>query len=147
MENSNNEDGFEIAVLTKLSGGISVWLKTAEVGANVERYDIIRLPSSTTRSYKVRAYNSAGKSAHSDSASATTLPSSPTTLRFENDLYSSARGTINWGNLNTVLSLRVCPTELSVRTGAGAYELLQASIGDHNLKILSSKKIIKPVPR
>ena len=86
--------------------------------------------------YRVRArYLVAGMTkytAYSEVRSAIIAPSSgPSSLKIINNLYSGVEGTypnqIDWGNLNTVLTLRVGPTWDSVNTGSGAYELLQAS--------------------
>lgn len=56
-----------------------------------------------------------------------TAQAGPTTLRIINDLCAANDGTYNWSLLNTVITLRVGPTEDSARYGTGAHELLQSS--------------------
>jgi len=68
-DNATNETGFRIE--RKTTGGFS---QIATVGANVTTYSNTGLNSSTTYTYWVCAYNSAGTSAYSNVASATTLP-------------------------------------------------------------------------
>jgi hypothetical protein len=65
---AGNETGFRIE--RKTTG---VFSQIATVGANVTSYGNTGLNSSTTYTYRVRAYNSADTSAYSNEASATTL--------------------------------------------------------------------------
>jgi len=67
-DNATNEDGFEIE---RSLDGASFSLR-ATVGANVTSYSDTGLAASTTYYYRVRAYNSAGKSDYSNTASAMT---------------------------------------------------------------------------
>ena len=69
-DNSNNESGFQIQ---RSSDGVTFRL-IAAVGANVTTYTDSGRTAGTTYYYRVRAYNSAGYSAPSNVASATTLP-------------------------------------------------------------------------
>jgi hypothetical protein len=65
---SGNESGFKIERGTATSS----WSQIATVGTNVTSYASTGLTASTTYSYRVRAYNTAGDSAYSNTASATT---------------------------------------------------------------------------
>lgn len=69
-DNSSNEDGFKIdrckgATCTNFS-------QIATVVNNVENYSNTGLQKNTTYRYRVRAYNSGGDSAYTDTASAKT---------------------------------------------------------------------------
>src|SRR5882672_1031017 len=71
-DNSGNEDGFKIE---RWNGGSYSQINT--VGANVTTYADSGLAASTTYSYRIRAYNSAGDSSYSNESSATTLTPPP----------------------------------------------------------------------
>jgi len=76
-DNSTNEDGFRIeraAGLNSTQGFIEI----ATVGANVTTYIDAELPNSTPYTYRLRAYNTAGNSGYSNSASSTTPPAPAT---------------------------------------------------------------------
>ena len=66
---SNNEDGFKIE--TSADGG-TTFTEIATVGANETAYSDTGLPASTTRHYRVRAFNAVDNSDYSNTASATT---------------------------------------------------------------------------
>jgi uncharacterized protein (TIGR02145 family) len=68
-DNSNNETGFKI----ERSLNNSTWAEIATVVSNVTTYQNTDLTASTTYYYRARAYNSAGNSTYSLTASATTL--------------------------------------------------------------------------
>jgi hypothetical protein len=80
---SSSETGFEIDRAAASSGP---WTQIATVGANVTIYSNTGLTASTTYYYRVRATNSAGDSANSNVASATTqappatVPAAPSGL-------------------------------------------------------------------
>jgi fibronectin type III domain protein/beta-propeller repeat-containing protein len=76
VDNSNNENGFEIERTTVLSGP---WTKIATTGAGVKSYANTGLSGSITYYYRVRAYKTGGSSfsAYSNTANATTLASVP----------------------------------------------------------------------
>jgi subtilisin len=76
-DNSSFEGGFKIE---RWNGSSYVQINT--VGANVTTYADTGLASSTTYSYRVRAFNNAGDSAYSNEASATTLSSCPSGCTF-----------------------------------------------------------------
>ena len=82
-DSDNTEQGFKIE---RCSGtGCCDFAQIATVGANVTSYSNTGLTASTSYSYRVRAYNAAGDSGYSDSASAVTLaaptlPAAPTNL-------------------------------------------------------------------
>src|SRR5512143_2206920 len=79
----NTEQGFKIERCTGV--GCTNFTQIATVGANVTSYSNTGLTASTSYSYRVRAYNAAGDSGYSNSASATTpaapaVPAAPTNL-------------------------------------------------------------------
>lgn len=75
-DNSNNEAGFKI---DRSSDGGVTWPSTYSVGAGVTSYQDKGLSASSTYSYRVYAYNSAGNSGYAGPTSATTqsLPAPP----------------------------------------------------------------------
>ncbi len=80
-DNSNNEDGFRIERCQ--NAGCSTFTEIATVGTNVVSYQNTGLTAGTTYQYRVRAYNTAGNSGYSNTASATTtvtLPAAPSAL-------------------------------------------------------------------
>ena len=70
-DNSNNESGFKIERCQ--GAGCSNFSQIATVGTNVTTYSNTGLLASTSYTYRVRAYNSAGDSGYSTTTSATTL--------------------------------------------------------------------------
>jgi hypothetical protein len=82
-DSDNTEQGFKIERCT--GAGCSNFAQIAAVGANVTSYSNTGLTASTSYSYRVRAYNAAGDSDYSNTASAVTqaapaLPAAPTNL-------------------------------------------------------------------
>jgi hypothetical protein len=71
-DTSSNETGFKIERSTSTIS----WAQIATVGTNVTSYSSTGLSASMTYSYRVRANNTAGDSAYSNTASATTSGSS-----------------------------------------------------------------------
>jgi len=71
IDHSNNESGFKVYRSSKRRGGVR---RIATVGANVTTFANTGLRASTRYRYRVRAYNSAGNSADSNTATATTNP-------------------------------------------------------------------------
>lgn len=69
-DNSQDESGFEI---DRSADGV-VWANIATVAANMTSHADTSLASATTYFYRVRAVNSGGASAYSNTANATTLP-------------------------------------------------------------------------
>jgi fibronectin type 3 domain-containing protein len=89
-DNSNNETEFKIERST--DAGVT-FTEIATVGANVTTYADTGLTQLTTYSYRVRASNSAGDSAYSNTATvALVLPAAPTNL--------AASGVGNSGQVN-----------------------------------------------
>jgi hypothetical protein len=83
MDTDNSETGFKIERCT--GAGCSDFVQIATVGANVTSYSNTGLAASTSYSYRVRAYNTAGDSDYSNLATAVTLaapvlPTAPTNL-------------------------------------------------------------------
>jgi Fibronectin type III domain/Beta-propeller repeat len=68
VDNSTNESGFKLEVYTAATG----WAQFTTVGANVRTYSSTLLSAGVTYSYRVRAYNTSGDSAYSNTATATT---------------------------------------------------------------------------
>src|SRR5207249_2597879 len=73
-DNANNETGFKI----ERSPDNLAWSQIATVAANVATYSNTGLTPNTTYYYRVRATNTGGDSAYSNTASAATLPTAPT---------------------------------------------------------------------
>ena len=76
-DNSNNETAFKIE---RSTDGGSTFPVTKSVAANVTTLTDIGLASNTTYHYRVRATNSGSNSAASNTVSALTLPSAPSSL-------------------------------------------------------------------
>jgi hypothetical protein len=72
-DGSSNETGFKIERKT----GSGTFAQIATVGANVTTYSSTGLSAGTSYSYRVRATNSGGDSAYSNTASASTLATGP----------------------------------------------------------------------
>ena len=79
-DNATNEDGFRIERCN--GAGCTTFAEITTVGANVVTYQDAGLTAGTSYSYRVRAYNVAGSSGYSNTATATppTVPASPTGL-------------------------------------------------------------------
>jgi C1A family cysteine protease/fibronectin type 3 domain-containing protein len=82
-DNADDETGFKIERCT--GTGCSDFAQIATVGANVTSYSNTGLAAATSYSYRVRAYNGAGDSGYSSTATAVTLelpapPAAPTNL-------------------------------------------------------------------
>lgn len=84
-DNSTNETGFRIERAAGLNA-TSGFAEIATVGANVVTYVDAGLPNSTSYSYRLRAYNSAGNSGYSNTASGTTPANTPPTITAIADL-------------------------------------------------------------
>ena len=72
-DNSGNEEGFQVERALGTSGTFNV---IAKVGANVTSYRDANLEPATQYRYRVRAFNTAGSSAYSNTASDTTKSTS-----------------------------------------------------------------------
>ncbi|MCM3873211.1 MAG: PA14 domain-containing protein [Pyrinomonadaceae bacterium] len=79
-DNANNETGFRI----ERSTNGATFTEIATVPANATSYNSTGLAGSTTYFYRVRATNSAGNSAYSNTASATTQTATSTVYQAEN---------------------------------------------------------------
>jgi subtilisin family serine protease len=100
-DNSSNEDGFRIERCAGASGNCldANFQEIAQLGQNVTTFNNTGLPAQTTYTYRVRAYNSIGPSAYSNSAQATTQsaalpPSAPSNLTSLVVSYSQIN--LNW---------------------------------------------------
>lgn len=76
QDNSDNEEGFAIDRAVG-SGDTLTWEEVARVGADVIAYSDTGLASDTVYSYRVRAWNRAGYSGYTNTASGRTLPTPP----------------------------------------------------------------------
>lgn len=107
-DNSTDEDGFRIE---RGADGIT-FTEIATVGTNVTNYSNGGLAAGTTYHYRVRAYNAAGNSSYSNSASATTQGSGgqTTTVTFvsvaaeDGWVYESSQGSGVGGSRNATSS-------------------------------------------
>lgn len=82
-DNASDESGYRIERAPDAGGAPGTFAEIATVGASVTTYASTGLAPSTTYWYRVRAYNAAGTSAYSNSASGTTSngqPAAPTAL-------------------------------------------------------------------
>ena len=73
MDNSTNEDGFQIE---RSPDGVS-FTQIGTAAANATSYSDTGLTAATTYTYQVRAYNTGGNSVYSNTASATTSAAEP----------------------------------------------------------------------
>jgi len=75
-DNSNNEEGFKVercqGTTAFCDGHPGSWAPIAQTGPNINYYGDTGLPSSTTYSYRVRAFNVTAHSAYSATSTATT---------------------------------------------------------------------------
>ncbi len=86
-DTANNEGGFKIERCT--GANCTTFSQVATVGANVTSYQNTGLAASTSYSYRVSAYNGAGDSGYSNTASATT-PAAPTVPAAPSNLAANA---------------------------------------------------------
>jgi PKD repeat protein len=81
QDGSNNEDGFTVERCQGTQAFCAVtpaaWSEIVQVGRNIDYHGDTGLPSGTTFSYRVRAFNVTAQSAYSNSSTATTLGASP----------------------------------------------------------------------
>lgn len=76
VDNSNNETGFKIERC--VGSGCTNFSQIAQPGAGVANYSDTGLASSTTYTYRIRAFNSGGDSSYSNTSAATTSTAGPT---------------------------------------------------------------------
>ena len=108
-DNSSNESGFKIERSTSASSGFA---QIATVGADVTTYTNAGLSASTLYYYRVRAYNTVGDSAYSNTASGQTLATSQTVTlaavasncAFYNSLNSTVANTV-YGNCRPAVGI------------------------------------------
>jgi predicted phage tail protein len=141
-DNANNETGFKIERSANAGSGFT---EIAQVGANVTTFINTNLQAGTTYFYRVRAYHSAGNSAYSNEASATTLqpaptaPTAPVNLKATSPLQGQI--VLNWDdNANDETGFKI---ERSVTSGSGFTEIAQVTANtttytDNNLQIGST---------
>ncbi len=98
-DTSTTESGFKVERATAASGPFA---QVGTTGANVATYSATGLAASTTYYFRVRATNSGGDSAYSNSASAKTLgtvPAAPTNLAATSGGVSSI--SLTWSDVST----------------------------------------------
>ncbi len=110
-DNSTNESGFRIERAT----GTGAFAEIAVVGANATSYQSAGLAGSTTYTFRVRAYNSAGISAYSNTASATTQAGTTQPPPAPSGLVATA------GNAQVSLTW-------NASTGAASYNIKRATV-------------------
>lgn len=125
-DNSDNEQGFKIERMTE-GGGFS---QIATVGADVTTYSSVNLAGDTRYFYRVHAYNKAGNSDYSNTATAVTFPATPAAPV----LVSPASGEVVYTLSPTLVWNTV--------TGATSYELQVATDSSFNDLIVDKKGII-----
>jgi C1A family cysteine protease/predicted secreted protein len=109
VDNSNDETGFKIERCS--SAGCSDFAQVATVGANVTSYSNTGLTAATSYNYRVRAYNDAGDSGYSNTASATTYapptpPAAPSSLTAQ--AVSSSQINLAWAdNANNEMGFKI----------------------------------------
>jgi len=91
-ENSTNEDGFQIERCA--GAGCASFAKIAETGANATSYIDTPVSSSTSYSYRVRAFNAGGGANDSNIATVTT-PAAPQVALHIGDLEGSTASSKN----------------------------------------------------
>ena len=100
-DNSNNETGFKIERATSSTG---TWTQIATTATNVATYNNTGLTANTTYYYRVRANNSSGNSAYSNTANATTNNFCSGNYKLgdlDEDGFINALDTQLWSNLNS----------------------------------------------
>jgi parallel beta-helix repeat protein len=105
-DNANNETGYSVE---RATGG-GAFAVVASLGANVTSYQSTGLAASTAYSFRLRASNSAGSSAYSNVATATTQPVStqpppaPTGVAAQ---AGNAQVALSWSAANTATSYNI----------------------------------------
>jgi alpha-tubulin suppressor-like RCC1 family protein len=95
-DNSSNETGFRI----ERKIGTGAWSQIATVGANVTAFASTGLKASTTYRYRVRAFNTAGTSAYSNTVTTrTAAPAAPASLTAT--AASTSRIDLAWSDKST----------------------------------------------
>ena len=103
-DNSTNEDGFRLERCTGAAASCldANFVQIAQTIANVTSFNDTGLQAHTKYTYRVRASNSTGKSAYSNSTEATTLdvrPAAPSNLT--SLVVSSSQINLNWSDNST----------------------------------------------
>lgn len=101
-DNSVDEAGFKIE---RKTGAAGTWAEVAQTGVNMNSYQDSSLVPSSQYFYRVRAYNSAGDSAYTNEANATTLSAGAATLTLSasDDTYLQNGSGNNYGASTTLL--------------------------------------------
>jgi hypothetical protein len=93
-DTSSNEDGFQIERCQGV--GCSSFSQTAQVGANITSFGDTTVVANTSYTYRVLAYNGAGVSAYSNTASATTPAPAATAIHVGDLDSSTSQQGANW---------------------------------------------------
>jgi subtilisin family serine protease len=97
-DHSSNEDGFWLERCIGAMANCSNFLQIAQVNPNVTSFNDVGLQAQATYTYRVRAFNSVGTSAYSNSVEATTPAAPPSTQVVPSGVQriGAAPGTLSW---------------------------------------------------
>src|SRR5205807_6721667 len=124
-DNANNESGF---LVERSTDGGATFTQVASLGANVSGYADANLSPSTPYSYRVRATNSAGNSAYSNTASATTPADTTPPAVSGRSPAPSATGVVTSTAVTVTFSEAVQPSTLSLVLADGSGNPVAASV-------------------
>jgi transcriptional regulator CtsR len=130
QDNATNEDGYRIE---RSSDGVNFTLVTT-VGANAKSYAVTGLAASTTYSFRVRAYNSGGDSAWSNTAAGTT-PAAPLAA----DRYETNNTLKTATNLGRTSSVNLTGLTIHTATDVDYFVFTPKSNGNHVIAITFSQ--------
>jgi len=110
-DNSSNEQGFRIE---RAPGGTTNFVEITTVGANVSTYQNTSLSSSTSYTYRVRAYNGSSNSNYSNTSTVTTSPLNYTFTGGTLSALKAISPSLTFGTLTISGNLTIPSSESSV---------------------------------